>query len=98
MKFQSIYFNTTTNSKNMRSLCILLAILTVCVVYKELNDFTNKDKLKLTTLNPTDILRAFVQYHCRQFFARRQFCLMNLRTFGRIFMKTTCFCSNTAVG
>ena len=54
MKFQSSYFNTTTNSKNMRSLCILLTILTVCVVYKELNDFTNKDRLKLTSLNEND--------------------------------------------
>ena len=30
---------------------------------------------------PTDILRAFVQYHCRQFLTRRQFWSVNLRTF-----------------
>ena len=38
----------------MRSFCILLAILILCVMYKELNDFTNKDRLKLITLNEKD--------------------------------------------
>ena len=38
----------------MRSFSILLAILILCDMYKELNDFTNKDRLKLITLNEKD--------------------------------------------